>query len=39
MLMFIADLGSGRWNLGSLDARGRMRIADAMMRALVEAWQ
>ena len=39
MLMFIADLGSGRWNLGSLAARDRMRIADAMMCALVEAWQ
>ena len=37
MLIFIADLWSGRWNLGSLAARDRMRIADAMMRALVEA--
>src|SRR5260370_23267178 len=39
MLIFIADLGSGRCNLGSPDARDRMGIAAATMHALVEHWQ
>jgi len=33
MLLVIADIGSGRWQIDTMDGRNRQRVADAVMRA------
>ncbi len=33
VLLVIADIGSGRWQIGTMDGRNRRRVADAVLRA------
>lgn len=33
ILLVIADIGSGRWQVDTMDGRNRRRVADAVLRA------